>query len=538
MASSQVDLTSGNNNGKQRKTWRGCLVVLGGVLIHMTLGANSSYTFGQLGPYLTSYIRERSKPADLTYGDIKLLFAVAHGVQALLMPWAGLSEWYFGAKGTALIGALILTIGVMCTYLTIQISFNLVVLTSGAIFGIGLGLAYIPPWLCVVRWFPARKGFVTGIVVAGYAFGAFLFGVVEKFFINPSNLPPDKPDPNDPYTKYYSQDEILDQVPYTYLLLAGLFACCQILGTALIDNPPGYKIPQLRDKSNETTGLGRKKSLSIHSGDSLEIHGQSDDPNVNSTDSTRKLSAKPKGTPREPDEKTPLLSTSSEDRNSTYTEPDRNCNTETNTDPVDPKSSGKNLTPAQILATRPFWTLWFIFAFITQTQVMITSFFRNYADEFINDDNYLLAITIVSSLFSAQGRVIWGKLSDTFPFKNCMIILCSVNAVFVFILPYSPAGGLAVFFIWLCIVFFTFTGVFSVIPAVTARIFGETYMGMNYGLVFTSTAISSIIGAYMGNNVVDQFGWGGLFLYCGIFSFLAMLLSMTFDVKTEDGKDI
>ena len=48
----------------------------------------------------------------------------------------------------------------------------LLYLTYGVIGGIGLGLGYIVPVATLVRWFPDRRGFITGLAVAGFGAGA------------------------------------------------------------------------------------------------------------------------------------------------------------------------------------------------------------------------------------------------------------------------------------------------------------------------------------------------------------------------------
>ena len=45
-------------------------------------------------------------------------------------------------------------------------------LTYGVIGGIGLGLGYIVPITVLVKWFPDRRGLITGIAVAGFGVGA------------------------------------------------------------------------------------------------------------------------------------------------------------------------------------------------------------------------------------------------------------------------------------------------------------------------------------------------------------------------------
>jgi len=47
--------------------------------------------------------------------------------------------------------------------------------TVGFLAGAGIGFAYVCPIAALVKWFPDKKGLVSGIAVAGFGFGAFLF---------------------------------------------------------------------------------------------------------------------------------------------------------------------------------------------------------------------------------------------------------------------------------------------------------------------------------------------------------------------------
>lgn len=46
------------------------------------------------------------------------------------------------------------------------------------LFGTGIGLAYTAPMVNGWRWFPNRKGMVSGAVVAGFGAGGFVFNQV------------------------------------------------------------------------------------------------------------------------------------------------------------------------------------------------------------------------------------------------------------------------------------------------------------------------------------------------------------------------
>ena len=57
-------------------------------------------------------------------------------------------------------------------------SLTLFYLGYGAVAGIGIGLGYVTPMSTVTKWFPDKKGLVTGIVAMGFGVGAFVLSVV------------------------------------------------------------------------------------------------------------------------------------------------------------------------------------------------------------------------------------------------------------------------------------------------------------------------------------------------------------------------
>lgn len=57
----------------------------------------------------------------------------------------------------------------------------------------GIGIVYWIPIMCSWEWFPNHKGLVSGLVVAGFGFSAFIFGFVTTAIANPNNFGPDLP---------------------------------------------------------------------------------------------------------------------------------------------------------------------------------------------------------------------------------------------------------------------------------------------------------------------------------------------------------
>lgn len=56
-------------------------------------------------------------------------------------------------------------------------------LTYGVLGGLGLGLGYIVPLATLVKWFPDRRGFITGLAVAGFGAGALITAPVAQQLI-------------------------------------------------------------------------------------------------------------------------------------------------------------------------------------------------------------------------------------------------------------------------------------------------------------------------------------------------------------------
>jgi MFS transporter, OFA family, oxalate/formate antiporter len=57
-------------------------------------------------------------------------------------------------------------------------------LTYGLLGGLGLGLGYIVPLATLVKWFPDRRGFITGLAVAGFGAGALITAPVAQHLID------------------------------------------------------------------------------------------------------------------------------------------------------------------------------------------------------------------------------------------------------------------------------------------------------------------------------------------------------------------
>ncbi len=101
---------------------------------------------------------------------IQITFSLLIVLQTFFSPLQGYLIDKFGPKWLIAIGALLSGLGwVLSAQIT---SLTGLYATYGLFCGIGTGLVYVGIVGLMVRWFPDKRGFATGMVAAGYGFGA------------------------------------------------------------------------------------------------------------------------------------------------------------------------------------------------------------------------------------------------------------------------------------------------------------------------------------------------------------------------------
>ena len=207
----------------EQKTMNRWLVVIGAILIQLALGA--IYAWSVFTPMLTA--------ADGVYkfsaGEAAWIFSAGLFFFALVMIWAGRKLATFGPQKLAMAGGITLGIGYVLAGLFGE-SFLTQLIFIGVIGGAGIGLAYVVPIAVGVKWFPDRKGMLTGLAVAGFGFGATIWvkwaGSWGGGLLN--NL----------------QLFGLDGVRSVFVLYGIIFAIMVLVGSLVMKDPPKGWLPK------------------------------------------------------------------------------------------------------------------------------------------------------------------------------------------------------------------------------------------------------------------------------------------------------
>jgi MFS transporter, OFA family, oxalate/formate antiporter len=103
---------------------------------------------------------------------LQVTFTLLIVLQTFLSPIQGYLIERFGARLLIASGCLLSGLGwITAGYAT---TLTGLYLTYGLFCGVGTGIVYVGVVGLMVRWFPDRRGFATGVVAAGYGFGALL----------------------------------------------------------------------------------------------------------------------------------------------------------------------------------------------------------------------------------------------------------------------------------------------------------------------------------------------------------------------------
>src|SRR5476649_1693089 len=107
-----------------------------------------------------------------TLPAIQITFSILIVLQTWLSPAQGYLVDKFGPRLLIAVGCLLSGLGwVTSAYVS---SLTGLYLTYGLFCGVGTGIVYVGIVGLMVRWFPDKRGFATGMVAAGYGFGAIL----------------------------------------------------------------------------------------------------------------------------------------------------------------------------------------------------------------------------------------------------------------------------------------------------------------------------------------------------------------------------
>ncbi len=196
------------------------LVVGGAILIQLALGALYAWSV------FTKLLTDPEGLYQFSATQTAWIFSAGLATFALVMVLAGRWQAKTGPRLMTILGGLLLGLGFVLGGLfgsTFWSQFFFIGIVAGA----GIGMAYVVPIAVGVKWFPDKKGTITGLAVAGFGFGATIWVKLAGSW----------------FGGLLNNAEVfgLPPVQSVFLIYGIVFATLVLLGSFVMVNPPeGY----------------------------------------------------------------------------------------------------------------------------------------------------------------------------------------------------------------------------------------------------------------------------------------------------------
>jgi MFS transporter, OFA family, oxalate/formate antiporter len=208
------------------------LLVAAALLLQFSIGAVYAWS-------VFSGALEDAEAFQLSKLEASLPFTVTIGMIFIGSYLGGRLQDVRGPRPVALLGGVIYAAGIiLASFAHRDDQLWLIILGYGVISGFGLGFAYIVPIAMLQKWFPDKRGLITGLAVGGFGFGAVLTSPVAQWLIDR--------DPEDPTS--------------AFLPLGIAYLVMSLIGASVFRNPPeGYVVPGYEPTTGDAGGSDARR---------------------------------------------------------------------------------------------------------------------------------------------------------------------------------------------------------------------------------------------------------------------------------------
>ena len=191
--------------------------VIAAIVIQLCLGTAYLWSIFQNG-IASSLFQGDNAAAGLTFSLLLAMLTIGSTIGGRLAD-------KYGPRNVVIVGGWIMAAGFFLASFVTASAPWLIWVTYGVMGGVGMGFTYSTTIACAQKWFPEKRGLITGIIVASLGFGGVVFTpIIESLIAAFGGV---------------AQGEMK-----TFLVLSAIFAVVCTVGGWFVQNPPKDDAPQ------------------------------------------------------------------------------------------------------------------------------------------------------------------------------------------------------------------------------------------------------------------------------------------------------
>jgi len=424
-----------------QKSKQGLFVVIAALFIQLTLGIAYLWSLFQTGVTHILFGGPNYQPqAALTF-SIMLAFLTIGSVFGGI-----LARKLNSTRIVVFLGGVILSLGFLLASFVTASAPWLLWLTYGFMGGVGMGFTYSTTIACAQKWYPHKKGLISGIIVSALGFGGVVFTPVIMVLLSSFS---------DPYFYNYYPYLIMGGEAWTFRILSIVFIAICTLGSLFLKHPPAIAMQNAQGTMQN------------------ESENNLLDSDEHQTEATFNETAHEDGT----------LAVEND--------------TQIIAPPIaQPAAVKKDYSAKEMLKDPKFYLILFTFMLAVIGGQMIIAFMRPIEiltgfEEAMMIGGLALSIGVmIISACNSGGRLLWGFICDKLGRINTILILLGASGA-LFLLTGLAIGTWAIFVV-AALIGLCYGGILSTFPTLTADAFGAKNLATNYGFVLLGFGIGAI----------------------------------------------
>jgi predicted MFS family arabinose efflux permease len=189
--------------------------------------------------------------------------------------------------------------------------------------------------------------------------------------------------------------------------------------------------------------------------------------------------------------------------------------------------------PSEMMKTRLFYTLWFIYFIGAGAGLMVIGSVAGMAKKSMGEMAFVVVALV--AVGNAGGRIIAGFLSDKIGRSPTLVIMLAFQAALMFLCTFFIGGensNAAILVVLATLIGFNYGTNLSLFPSFTKDLWGLKSFGTNYGIIFTAWGVGGFVMGRLSQMLVANTGsYASSFVTAGILLLVGAVLTLTLEQK-------